>query len=144
VIDRSTKVRRIPKLRHHKPSNRAVVTLGGTDHYCGPWDKRRDKPTAQAQDAYDGLIAEWLASGRKPADRDIALNELMLRYLEHVDGYYLKDGKPTVGDPAVPGAQGRGAWQRAGGDPLGGGADAVVAAPEPAVARAVRAEGGHP
>lgn len=95
MIDRSAKARRIPKLRHHKPSNRAVVTLGGTDHYCGPWDKRRDKPTARAQDAYDGLIAEWLASGRRPADRDIALNELMLRYLEHVDGYYLKDGKPT-------------------------------------------------
>ena len=49
---------KIPKLRHHKPSGRAVVTLNGRDFYVGP------HRSAQAKVEYDRLIAEWLANGR--------------------------------------------------------------------------------
>jgi site-specific recombinase XerC len=46
--------------RHHKPNNQAVVTLNGRDHYLGKYGTR------ESRDAYDRLIAEWLASGRTP------------------------------------------------------------------------------
>jgi hypothetical protein len=65
--------RRIPSLRRHKPSSRAVVTLNGTDHYLlngtdhylGPWPVGRKTPPLEAQAAYERLIAEWLSSGRQ-------------------------------------------------------------------------------
>lgn len=52
---------------------------------------------------YRRLTAEWLANGdRKPAPSvesavfpDSTINELLVDYLRHADGYYRKDGKPT-------------------------------------------------
>jgi len=54
---------RIPKLRLHKPSGRAVVTLSETDHYCGAFG------TAEAQLKYAALLKEWLVGGRRPLQR---------------------------------------------------------------------------
>jgi len=51
---------RIPSLRLHKPSQQAVVTIAGRDHYCGPWGSRR------AQTEHQRLVGEWLASGGAP------------------------------------------------------------------------------
>jgi integrase len=56
---------RPPSLRRHKPSEQAVVTLSGHDHYLGPWPASEKKAPAEAQQAYDRLIAEWLANGRQ-------------------------------------------------------------------------------
>jgi len=53
---------RLPKLRHHRPSNRGVVELSGKQHYLGPYDS----PECQA--AYDKLVGEWLASGKRPVE----------------------------------------------------------------------------
>src|SRR5262249_40419582 len=50
----------------------------------------------------DCLVGEWLANGRRPpgkaapAGSDLTVNEMLLGYLEHVDGYYLKNGRPTT------------------------------------------------
>lgn len=52
----------IPTLRQHKPSNQAVVTLNGKDHYLGPWPRGQRKPPPEAKAAYDALIAEWVAT----------------------------------------------------------------------------------
>ena len=49
---------RLPKLRHHKPSGRAVVTLSGRDVYLGAWG------SPESRRAYDAAIGEWLANGR--------------------------------------------------------------------------------
>jgi integrase len=85
---------RTPSYRLHRPSGQAVVTLGGHDHYLG----RHGSPESRAE--YDRLVAEWLAAGRTAppagaAPSDLTVNELVLRYARHVEGYYVKDGKPT-------------------------------------------------
>ena len=87
---------RLPSYRLHKPSGLAVVSIGGRDVYLG----KHDTPESQAE--YDRLMAEWLATGRQPivADSasaaDLAVNEMVLAYLHHADGYYVKNGKPTT------------------------------------------------
>jgi hypothetical protein len=48
-----------PSYRLHKPSGQAVVTLNYQDKYLGP----HGSPESRA--AYDRLIAEWLANGRR-------------------------------------------------------------------------------
>ncbi len=89
---------RTPKYRLHKPSGLAVVTLNGRDTYLGPFGSE------ESQAEYRRLVAEWLTSHRQigSAPRgsiDLTVNELMLAYLRHVDGYYRKNGQPTT-EPA--------------------------------------------
>ena len=81
---------RTPSYRLHKPTGQAVVTLDGRDVYLG------QVRLAASQAEYDRLIAEWLANGRQHAPAaDATIVELMVAYLQHVDAYYVKDGKPT-------------------------------------------------
>jgi len=85
----------LPRYRHHKARNLAVVRLGGRDHYLGPW-----KSLASYVE-YDRLIAEYLANGRRPLDdqegQDDAptVAELMVAYRQYAQQYYRKDGRPT-------------------------------------------------
>jgi integrase len=74
----------VPKLRHHRPSGRAVVTLNGKDLYCGRWG------TKAAVEEYDRQITLWLANGRRhPSDSlDISVAELGERYLDFAKGFY--------------------------------------------------------
>ncbi len=87
---------RLPSYRLHKPSGLAVVSIGGRDVYLGKFDS----PESRAE--YDRLMAEWLATGRRPivadsASRaDLTVNEMLLAYLDYADGYYVKNGKPTT------------------------------------------------
>lgn len=76
--------RRIPSLRHHRPSGRAVVTLNGRDHYCGAFGS----PEAKAE--YDRLVAQWLAGGRTAmaAGSGLSMAELTVGYLEYCEDYY--------------------------------------------------------
>lgn len=82
-----------PKYRLNKTTGRAVVTLGGRDHYLG----KHDTPESRAE--YDRVIAEWLSSGRQsrpttPPD-SISVAEVLLAYLRFAKSYYVKNGKPT-------------------------------------------------
>lgn len=73
-----------PKYRKHKASGQAVVTLGGKDHYLGPYGAKASKAE------YDRLIAEWLAGGRttpQPAS-DLTVVELLAAYLRFAKSYY--------------------------------------------------------
>jgi integrase len=83
---------RPPSLRRHKASSQAVVTLGGKDHYLGPWPAGRGKPPAAAQEGYDRLIAEWLANGRqlpqRPNESPLTVADLILAYFRHVEQHY--------------------------------------------------------
>jgi hypothetical protein len=87
---------RLPSYRLHKPTGQAVVTIGGRDVYLG----KHESPDSRAE--YDRIIAEWLATGRRPmvADSasaaDLSVNEMHLAYLHHADSYYVKNGKPTT------------------------------------------------
>ena len=84
---------RTPKLRHHKASGNAVVTLDGKDFYLGKHG------TPESREQYDRLIATWLAAGRRLPDDDdapqLTVVEIIRRYLKHAARYYVKDGKPT-------------------------------------------------
>jgi hypothetical protein len=87
---------RLPTYRLHKPTGLAVVSIGGRDVYLG----RHESPESRAE--YDRIIAEWLATGRRPitadsaSPTDLSVNEMMLAYLRHADSYYVKNGEPTT------------------------------------------------
>jgi integrase len=93
-----TSSRRIPKYRHYKPKNLAVVKLNGRDHYLGRYD------SPESQESYDRLIAEWLADGRterpqtRPSEEgngQTTVNETILAYWRQAKAHYVKDGQPT-------------------------------------------------
>ena len=51
-------VSHLPKFRHYKPKNLAIVRIGGKDHYLG----RHGSP--ESREVYRRVLAEWLAKGR--------------------------------------------------------------------------------
>ena len=82
----------IPSYCLHRPSGKAVVRLNGRDHYLG------SHGTEESRLAYDRVIAEWLASGRRfesappVADKPtISVNEVLLAFIEFAERYY-QDG----------------------------------------------------
>jgi hypothetical protein len=83
----------LPKLRLHKPSGRAVVTVRGRDHYLGKFGSK------EAQVAYHRLLARLLADRPAPTARPLpgamALNEVALHFLEYGERHYRRDGRPT-------------------------------------------------
>jgi len=85
----------VPKYRHQKSRNLAVVRIGGQDHYLGPWKSKA------SYIEYDRLIAEWLANGRtlteSPDEEDIrdviTVAEVVARYWEYAKDYYGDTGR---------------------------------------------------
>jgi hypothetical protein len=93
-----SRTNRVPTYRKHRQSGQAIVTL--PDGVGG----RRDillgtHGTKQSRLEYARAIAEWEAGGRRlpqtAVTKDLTVNELILAYWKFVEGYYLKDGKPT-------------------------------------------------
>jgi len=85
---------RLPAYRLHKPSGRAVVTIAGKVLYLGKFGS----PESRAE--YERVMAEWLTRSRRPAPApglgpNLTVSEVMVAYWRHVQGYYVKDGKPT-------------------------------------------------
>jgi len=91
----STRIR-LPSLRLHKPSGRAVVTVRGRDIYCGKFG------TVEADANYRRVCQEILASGPtaaaartpkashgSPGTIQISVAELLLGFIEWAEGYYL-------------------------------------------------------
>ncbi|GAB5444943.1 MAG: tyrosine-type recombinase/integrase [Fuerstiella sp.] len=86
---------RIPKLQHYKPKGLARVRLpqpGGKARivYLGKWG------SDEARKRYDEVIAQWLLKQRRTEAVALTMNRLCVAYLDHVDSYYLKNGKPTT------------------------------------------------
>jgi integrase len=85
--------RKPPKYRLHKSSGQAVVTLSGKDFYLG---RHRSEISRRE---YDRLVGEWLANGRRLVleedSFEISVGDLILRYWEFCQDYYVKNGKPT-------------------------------------------------
>ena len=95
-----------PKYRLHKRSGQAIVTLSGQDHYLGEYG------SAENKSAYDRLISQWLANGRKPIDLsdpepEITVIEICAAYWRHCKGHYVKDGKPTAEQDGIKAAMKR-------------------------------------
>jgi integrase len=88
--------RRVPKYRHYKPKDLAVVRIDGRDFYLGPYD------SPQSWEKYHRLLAERLANptgksldqGRR-LGQGLAIKDLMLAYLRFAATYYVKNGQPT-------------------------------------------------
>src|SRR5262249_9217988 len=89
----------IPAYRLHKQSGQAIVTL--TDGLGGRRDALLGKyGTAESRAEYARVLAEWEANGRRlppstAVASDLAVNELILAYWKHAEGYYRKNGAPT-------------------------------------------------
>src|SRR5438874_1183111 len=88
----------VPKYRHYKPKNLAVVRIDGKDHYLGKYG------TDESRERYRRVIAEHLAtpSPESPPryqpsrDQGMAVGELIVAYWDrHVTSYYVKHGRPT-------------------------------------------------
>lgn len=95
-----------PKHCHHKATGRGFVILNGEWKYTGMWGSQ------EAQDEYDRLIGEWIASGRhlvsnrptvvvQGADVGeggvLTVNTLLAAYWVHAQAYYVKpDGTQTT------------------------------------------------
>lgn len=82
-----------PRYRLHRPSNQAVVTINGRDFYLGKWN------TAASRQAYDRVVAEWLAGGRRLPAHDsepLTVEELVAAFWQHAERHYRHaDGTPT-------------------------------------------------
>src|SRR5262245_15567080 len=90
----------IPKYRHYKPKNLAVVRIDGHDHYLGRYD------SPESHERYHRLLAEWHArggmtltaqqeSGPGSGSAGLTVNELILAYYRHSEQYYVKNGTAT-------------------------------------------------
>jgi integrase len=96
----STRPRKIPSYRLHKPTGQAVVRLDGRDCYLGKHGSEA------SQESYRRLIAEWLTNGRQPLahsahpvavqETELSVNELILAYWRHAEQHYRNpDGTPS-------------------------------------------------
>jgi integrase len=106
--------RKAPSYRLHKPTGKAVVTLPDgqgdrKDVYLGPYGS----PESRRQ--YARVIIEWESRERTlpPPGRlragtpDLTVNELLLAYFkEHVESWYVKDGRPTSEQACIRSAAG--------------------------------------
>jgi integrase len=90
----------LPSYRLHKQSGNAVVTLptgfgGRKDVLLGPFD------SAQSHRAYERIIAEWLANGRRlqplgASGGEISINAVILAFWKWVLEHYRDtEGNPT-------------------------------------------------
>ena len=82
-----------PKLRHHKPSGRALVEIKGRRYYLGKYG------SPEATEAYFRLLAEVAANGcplPKTGQTDLMVIELTAAYWDYAKLYYRHpDGTPT-------------------------------------------------
>lgn len=91
----------VPTYRLHKPSGQAVVSLrraDGTreDVYLGAYN------SPESKQEYERILAQVRSSSTGAtalplrAASDLTVNELLVAYLRHADGYYVHpDGTPT-------------------------------------------------
>ncbi|MGB0715582.1 MAG: tyrosine-type recombinase/integrase [Phycisphaerae bacterium] len=81
---------RVPKMQHHKASGQAVVRLNGKDFYLGKHG------TDAADRAYRRIIADYLATGCVGIEPEaVTVEEVLAVAWQHVESYYVKNGKPT-------------------------------------------------
>jgi integrase len=85
----------VPKYRHYKPKDLAVVRIDGRDVYLGKYD------SPESHEKYRRTIAEWLSGTptasppQQAAAPGLTVAELILAYHKHAEAYYVKNGRPT-------------------------------------------------
>jgi hypothetical protein len=86
--------RPIPKYRHDKPKNLAVVRIDGRDHHLG----RHGSPESHAE--HHRLLSEHhdngSVAGPGTTPNDLTLNELLLAFVRYAETYFRRpDGTPA-------------------------------------------------
>lgn len=85
---------RLPKLRLHKASGRAVVTLSGRDVYLGPHGSE------EAGRTYARVISEWLERGRcpdAPVPADVRVKHVIANFMRYAKARHRHaDGSPKT------------------------------------------------
>jgi integrase len=88
---------RQPAYRLHKARNCAVVTIGGKNHYLGPYD------SPESHEQYARLIAEWKAQNAEQGpqapprpQQALCVNEVLQAFWLHAKAYYVHQGQPTA------------------------------------------------
>ena len=77
-----------PSYLHHKASGQAYSRLNEKVVYLGRFG------SPESRDEYEKVVAAWLDA--QPADAiTLTLDDLALKYLQHCETYYVKDGEPT-------------------------------------------------
>jgi integrase len=95
------RLKRVPAYCPHKPSGQARVIIDGEHIYLGPFG------SVESREKYARLIAQHFAPGTdsvaepNPAGNSstrypvLPVNELLVRYLQFAQTYYVRDGQPT-------------------------------------------------
>lgn len=83
---------KVPAYRKHA-KGQAIVVLNYKTHYLGAYGSKASRML------YDRLIAEWLASDRRPKSEEsqsLTLSEVVLAYWKHCKRHYrMPNGKPS-------------------------------------------------
>src|SRR5262245_26148368 len=88
---------RLPKYRHYKPKDLAVVRLNGRDHYLGRYN------SPESREKYGRLVVEWLAKGAAEPETAataeapaVTVTQVVLAFWNHAEQHYRHaDGTPT-------------------------------------------------
>lgn len=88
----SSKKPRIPKLIHHKHSDRARVRVNGIDHYLGPWG------APETEVAYRQFCARLLTSGSGVPKNIVTVGELLEAYRNATAGEYKERQRLKIRD----------------------------------------------
>lgn len=91
---------RVPKYRHYKPKNLAVVRIAGKDHYLGPYgsSESHEKYRRLVAEHFQGsMSAEGSASGgpSASASRPSTVAEVVAAYRRFARAYYVRGDEPT-------------------------------------------------
>ncbi len=87
--------KQVPRYTLHKTTGQARVIINGKHHYLGLHG------SAESKERYASLIAEQFLNPRaEPVTPpgsfpDLSINEVILKYIQHAEQYYVKDGQPT-------------------------------------------------
>lgn len=78
----------------HKPSGQARVIIDGKHIYLGEYG------SPESHEKYARLIAEFSKPAEAKVDAgkgksELSVNEMLVRYCEFAQSYYVKDGEPT-------------------------------------------------
>jgi integrase len=86
-----------PAYSLHKPTGQARVRIGGTDHYLGTHGSEESKQK------YEQIVRRLITDRAKDEMRarvesssDLTINELVVRYLHFVDGYYTSNEPANI------------------------------------------------
>jgi hypothetical protein len=90
--------RRVPKYRHYKPKNLGMVVIDGHAHYLGKYDspESRERYHRLIADFHGGRLSSPHEATSSTTESGLTVNELILAYARFADGYYIKDGRPTI------------------------------------------------